>query len=281
MQGIVEIGTVEIERAQKARWLSGRLAPEWKRIFPDLFDEDDLRLAQGPQGPMGYHFIEWMAAIVLHHTTGYLSLVSKYEFGNHPTKQSVVAQLLTPEIRAALRDRVEHGSAQPPDLLMYAPDLSDWFFCEVKGPGDRLRPQQQKKFRALAKISGKPVRILEFRWAPLRAAADAIAPDVAADKHDTRAVKRPEAPNITSEPVTHPLSVHGFDAMITLTPEPETNAVNWAVTLIGEGSVEAQLICNSDQFSVTNRGERQALRAAQIHATKILRERRRALRRSE
>ena len=165
MHGIVEIGTIEIERAQKERWLSGRLAAEWKRRFPALFDEDDLRLAQGPQGPMGYHFIEWLAAILLHHTTGYLSLVSKYEFSNHPTKQQVVAQLLPPEVRVALRDRVEHGSAQPPDLLMYAPDLSDWFLCEVKGPGDARRPPQVQKFGALAKMTGRPVRLLRLKWA--------------------------------------------------------------------------------------------------------------------
>src|SRR3954447_5717786 len=65
--------------------------------------------------------------------------------------------LLAPEIQAALRDRVEHGSAQPPDLLMYAPDLSDWCFCEVKGPADALRPQQVRKFDALATMTGRPV----------------------------------------------------------------------------------------------------------------------------
>lgn len=173
VEGIVEIGTVEIERVQQARWLSGSLAPEWKQRFPELFDEDDLRLAQGPQGPKGYHFVEWLAAIVLHHTTGYLSLVSKYEFRAHPAKQRIVAQLLAPEIRGALRDRVEHGSAQAPDLLMYAPDLSDWFFCEVKGPGDVLRPQQVRKFDALATMTGRPVRLLRLRWAPRRTAEGA------------------------------------------------------------------------------------------------------------
>jgi hypothetical protein len=53
------------------------------------------------------------------------------------------------------------------------------------------------------------------------------------------------------------------------------------VTLFSDGEVEPQLICSSEQFSVVNRGERQALRAAQIHATKILRERRRTLPRVE
>jgi hypothetical protein len=281
VEAIVEIGTVEIARSQRERWMSGRLAPEWARSFPQLFDADDLALAQGPQGPRGYHFIEWLAAIVLHHSTGYLALVSKYEFPRHRRKQRVVEQLLPPAVRAALRDRSEHGRAQPPDLLMYAPDLSDWFFCEVKGPGDRLGAEQEKKCRALARMSGRPVRILRFRWAPPRTPADGIVPRVGGEAVEPRAVKRPPSANITSEPVTHPLSVHGFDAVITLTPDPTENAVHWAVTLPVEGEDEPQLICSSDRFSFVNRGERQALRAARTHATKILRERRRALLRAE
>ena len=64
----------------------------------------------------------------------------------------------------------ENGRAQPPDLLMYAQDLSDWFFCEVKGPGDRLRAEQLSKFEALAETSGKAVRLLHLKWGRVRAA---------------------------------------------------------------------------------------------------------------
>jgi hypothetical protein len=49
---------------------------------------------------------------------------------------------------------------------MYAPDLTDWFFCEVKGPRDSLRDEQCRKFKALADLSGKPVRLLRFQWVP-------------------------------------------------------------------------------------------------------------------
>jgi hypothetical protein len=165
VRAITEIGTVEIQRSQQELWRSGRLAPEWAHRFPELFDEDDLRLAQA-QGHLGYHFCEWLAAIVLHHATGHLALVSKYEFRNHPRKQEVVQRLLAPELRAAISDRTEHGWAQAPDLLMYAPDFSDWFFCEVKGPRDRLRPEQRAKFEVLAAVSGKPIRFLHLKQAP-------------------------------------------------------------------------------------------------------------------
>ena len=162
-QEIVELDLVEVPRTQQEEWKRGVLAPEWARSFPDLFDEDDLRLAT-TQGPRGNHFPEWLAAIWLHKKTGYRSLVQKYEFANHARKQEIVSRLLPPEVLRLLRDRTEHGSAQSPDLLMYAPDLSDWFFCEVKGPGDHLRPEQEKKFEKLAQVSGRPVLLLCFAW---------------------------------------------------------------------------------------------------------------------
>lgn len=158
MTSITTIATIRIEPAQRARWRSGDLALEWRQRFPHLFDDDDLRLAKSqPKN----HFCEWLGAIVLHQTTGYLSLVEKYEFATHPRKKEIVAQLLPLAVRDALRDR-SHGRAQAPDLLMYAPDYSDWFFCEVKGPSDRLRDEQIRKFSRLADLTSKPVRLLEF-----------------------------------------------------------------------------------------------------------------------
>ena len=55
------------------------------------------------------------------------------------------------------------GSLQAPDLLMYAPDYSDWFFCEVKGPTDRLRSEQREYFEAIAELCGKKIGVLRFR----------------------------------------------------------------------------------------------------------------------
>ena len=155
---ITKIAPIQVDPAQRARWQSRNLALEWRQKFPDLFDDDDLRIAKSQPN---IHFYEWLGAIVLHHTTGYLSLVEKYEFATHPRKQQIVAQLLPGHVRDALRDRSQ-GRAQAPDLLMYAEDLSDWFFCEVKGPRDRLREEQVRKFEHLADMTSKPVRVLEF-----------------------------------------------------------------------------------------------------------------------
>lgn len=160
---IREVARVHVARSQQARWRSGELVEEWFQRFPQLFDADDHRLALS-QGNRGYHFWEWLGAVVLHHTTSYFALVSKYEFGKHARKQQVVQRLLPSRVLEALRDRASYGKAQPPDLLMYAPDYSNWFFCEVKGPGDRFSAAQRTKFEALARLSDKPVGVLTGSW---------------------------------------------------------------------------------------------------------------------
>ena len=157
-----DIGTVEFRESQKLRFKSGQLWREWADRFPDLFDADDVRLASA-QAHLGYHFYEWLAAIVLHHTTGYSSLVQQYEFDTHPRKRAIVKQLLTPKLQAALGDHTEYGRTQAPDLLMYAPDFSAWFFCDAKGPTDNVSRPQEAYWAHLTALSGKPVYVLNFK----------------------------------------------------------------------------------------------------------------------
>ena len=52
---------------------------------------------------------------------------------------------------------------QGPDLLMYAPDGGDFFFCEVKGPADDLRPKQVRFFDAITEATGRQIEVLRFR----------------------------------------------------------------------------------------------------------------------
>lgn len=55
------------------------------------------------------------------------------------------------------------STMQGPDLLMYSPDESNFFFCEVKGPNDRLRPKQEKYFAAIAEAVAQQIELLCFR----------------------------------------------------------------------------------------------------------------------
>lgn len=160
-----DLGCLEFDAGLRERWKRGELHPVWASEFPSLFDGDDLRLAQGQGVEYGSHFIEWLGAAVLHLATRYHALVGKYEFpAKHLKKGEVVKSLPIPKnVREILEDRAK--GAQCPDLLMFAPDLSDWFFCEIKGPGDKLRTNQLLVFERLAAASGKPVFLLKLKVA--------------------------------------------------------------------------------------------------------------------
>ena len=152
------IAEIQISPSQLELWKSGALPSQWAKHHPFLFDDLDLALTRTQ---LSVHYVEWLGAIILHHTTGFHALVEKYEFKKaHHRKQEVVEKLFSGDLLALVRDMKK--GAQCPDLLMYAPDCSDWFFCEVKGPTDRLRPVQLGLFSRLATLSGKPVRLLKF-----------------------------------------------------------------------------------------------------------------------
>ena len=55
-----------------------------------------------------------------------------------------------------------YGGTQGPDLFVYKPDATDWFFVEVKGLTDRMRAPQKKLFEELGRVSGRAVRVAKF-----------------------------------------------------------------------------------------------------------------------
>lgn len=109
----------------------------------------------------GTHFYEWLAAILIYHSTGYLSLIEQYQFKNHKRKQTVLKK-----INSSLLNELIAGQhqlhVQFPDLLVYSPDFTDWFFCEVKGGTDALSDAQERAFQTLAELSHQPVYLIEF-----------------------------------------------------------------------------------------------------------------------
>jgi hypothetical protein len=95
-----------------------------------------------------------------------LSLVEHYEFKVQVRKREVAKRLLPPEVFTLVTDHKQtFRGVRCPDLLAYSPDFSDWFFCEVKGPRDRLRENQSRLFEELARVSGKAIRVMRFRTA--------------------------------------------------------------------------------------------------------------------
>ena len=157
------IGPIIADKAAESLWRQGILQRQWVDKYPELFDERDLEIFLNQRH---HHFYEASAAIWWHER-GYLSLVEKYDIKTpnerHPRKASIFHQCVS----SPLFDRMwvakkAHGYRGPPDLFVYKPDLSDWFFCEVKGPNDKVRSAQSAFWKELEEIFAKKVRILHF-----------------------------------------------------------------------------------------------------------------------
>ncbi len=166
-QPIIDIGTIEVPSSQRELWINGSLAPKWTDQFPQLFDEIDRAFATGPGPRARQGFWEYLAAIMLHAATGYRSLISRYPYREPPVKQQVVERLSPKDLLSILTDTSQwYGKTQVPDLLMYAEDYSDWFFCEVKGERDELSKKQLAKFEDLAVATRRPIRVMRFKIGP-------------------------------------------------------------------------------------------------------------------
>lgn len=123
--------------SQREKFRSGTLVQEWSHRYPNLFDDDDRRVLLTDHQKK-YHFLEWLSAILIFESTGYLSFVEKYTTKSHPNKRLKLEAFLPPTL---FRWLCENESGQP-DLFVYQPTTRDWFFCEVKGETDRVRDNQ-------------------------------------------------------------------------------------------------------------------------------------------
>ena len=135
------------------------LADQWLALYPDLFDEDDLRQTKTQPN---YHFYEWFTAIHLFHCHGAYSLVEKYDTPKaHPRKRPIFEALLNARKRKVLDD-ICYGrfGVQPPDLLVYMPDRKSFWFVEVKGPRDRIAEKQRLSHTAIKRQLKVPVDLI-------------------------------------------------------------------------------------------------------------------------
>jgi hypothetical protein len=141
---------------QRQRFQSGEIVQAWVARYPNLFDENDLRI-QNTQPT--YHFYEWLAAVLLYEAMGYYTLMEKYETASHPEKLERFKKIVPP---AVAKDVFENRTGVP-DLFVHSPDGTDWFFCEVKGANDRLRKHQIERFKQLAEVGGRKVCVLSLK----------------------------------------------------------------------------------------------------------------------
>lgn len=152
--------TLYAPRALRAMWPDD-LARLWLEAYPGLFDEDDLRQTITQRAK---HFYEWFTAVHIFQREGSLSLVEKYAYSNHPRKQRIVSDVIPPDQWAVLDDIRSGGVTgrevvQLPDLLVIRHDQS-FYFAEIKGPTDRLRPKQAASHQRIIEKLGVAVEIV-------------------------------------------------------------------------------------------------------------------------
>jgi hypothetical protein len=148
--------TFVFDPVRRARFADGSLVDQWYEAYGDMFDDDDYRLARSQPGN---HFFEWLTAVLLRESTGYYSLVEKYESASHANKVNTFRKTVGPSI---FEFAMAHRTGLP-DLFVYQPETTDWFFCEVKGGPDRLSQGQIGTHNELERISKRPVRIVWLR----------------------------------------------------------------------------------------------------------------------
>ena len=142
--------------SQHQLFRQGKLGPQWAKRYPDIFDKDDWRLHRTQHGT--YHFYEWLAAVLLRESTGYLCLIEKYTSLAHERKRKLLHRIVGSEVF----DWIWEHDAWAPDLFVYSLDFSDWFFCEVEGNKDKLRIPQLKQFHQLYQKTGRKVCVLSL-----------------------------------------------------------------------------------------------------------------------
>lgn len=153
--------TVFYPPSLRARWPSP-LAADWLASYPALFEPQDFDQTQTQPTK---HFYEWLSAIHLHHRDGVLSLIEKYGYANHPRKAAVLDRLLGPKAEIVRSLKSRHG-VQPPDVLVYAPDFSRYWFVEAKGPTDSVKDNQHRSYPILQAELDAKIEIVTFIASP-------------------------------------------------------------------------------------------------------------------
>jgi hypothetical protein len=153
-------------KRQRDRFKKRELLKEWYEQYPQIFDEDDFRITEKQPNR---HFFEWLSAVLIFQSTGYLSLVEKYQFKIQKRKYGILKEFaasgqITAEVYDLIINRKQYGfgNIQCPDLFVYLPDGSDWYFCEAKG-AEVTTLSQKKYFEKLSKVSGKKIQLMKFR----------------------------------------------------------------------------------------------------------------------
>jgi hypothetical protein len=154
-----ELWTLQFKQEDLQSFRNRVLSRQLQAEYPFLFEKIDLRLALNqPKN----HFFEWLGAIEIYKRLEYLTLNQKYQFHRHRSKHEIFKEIVPIEVYDLLSDPLRIDRRQGPDIFAYSQTYSDWFFCEVKGPGDGFRVLQKEFFSDIEEVSGKEIQIIYF-----------------------------------------------------------------------------------------------------------------------
>jgi hypothetical protein len=154
---MIHLDDITFDLHERERFRSGDLIDTWCGAFPQLFTHEDVRITDNQRTR---HYYEWLSAVRVFARFGYLSLIEKYHCKNHPRANGIFEELVPAAVLSRLARAPDRPRTQPPDLFCYAPNRNDWFFAEVKGPGDKLRTPQEALIRDLEEITSREVRYI-------------------------------------------------------------------------------------------------------------------------
>lgn len=153
----MKVSTVQFDPNLRKEWLAGKLPKKWKKEYPELFDEDDLRIAlTQPQ----YHLYEWLVAIHFY-KRGFKVLVEQYIYKTHRRKLRILSEIIGEKGLLFLIKASRDLKSQPPDLFVYKGHR--FFFVEVKAPKDKLQKTQEKLFKNIENKFKSEVVVLNLK----------------------------------------------------------------------------------------------------------------------
>lgn len=145
-------------RREREQFRSGYLIRQWAEQYPFLFGPEEVSAALSSSGKRTGSFFEWVSAVRLYEARGYYSLLRDYAPSSQNGKHEFVGKLCGKVVTGFMA--AAPAKTQFPDLLVYTPDLSEWYFCDVKGPGDIVRKSEETFFPRLADGTGAGIYLL-------------------------------------------------------------------------------------------------------------------------
>lgn len=128
----------------------GELVPQWRKEFPQLFDEDDEAYIIQANAYSEKNFVDWLAAITHFQETKNHALLRGYLVRSQTTKQHKISEALKIMKHQVLIDLAKKYSSKAfPSHFVINPENQAWYFLNVLTQGQEMNPEQKILFPIL------------------------------------------------------------------------------------------------------------------------------------